>query len=154
MDISDFRDIIDIRRECQIAYWGCENCHCPLQVKGVFRITVCDLISHYLSTQPRTVDIVYNCPIVEDPLGIKNFYEHVSRGYIRPTSEQIQNMKNLESRCINCSANTRIKMKHPNADLFIAPHLCTTIKSTILTIKNISSITSCSLSFNHSKTGG
>lgn len=141
--VSNFREVVDIRKSCSEEFKDCSNCSCPLKAKGTLGMSVCELVSSHISAEPESVDVICNCPFEEDPLGIKDFFEHCEKGYIRPTSRQLDFMKRQEDKCKNCPANIRYTMHHSKLNIEISPHLCTTLKSTAHTIKNAASGNSC-----------
>ncbi|WP_238446359.1 hypothetical protein [Desulforamulus ruminis] len=98
-----------------------------------------------MNAKPDSVEIVCNCPVEDDPLGIKDFFEHCERGYIRPTSHQLDFMKKQADKCKGCPANTRYTMRHSKLNIEISPHLCTTLKSTAETIRNAAAGNACCL---------
>ncbi len=145
IQVSTFREVVDIRKSCDKENNSCDNCSCPLKAKGTLGMSVCELVTSHITTEPQSVEIIYNCPVEDDPLGIKDFFEHCDRGYIRPTSRQMDFMKSQQEKCKNCPANTRYTMHHAKLNIEISPHLCTTLKSTAQTIQNAAKGNSCCL---------
>ncbi|AEF93395.1 hypothetical protein Desca_0503 [Desulfotomaculum nigrificans CO-1-SRB] len=144
--IRNFKEVVDIRKACgESDSNNCNNCSCPLKTKGTLGMTVCELVTSHIKAKPDSVEIVCNCPFEEDPLGIKDFFEHCAKGFIRPTDRQLQFMKQQQAKCQHCPANTRYKMRHPRLNIEISPHLCTTLKSTAYTIRSAAQGNSCCL---------
>lgn len=139
IQVSNFREVLDIRKACgKKDIDNCEHCSCPLKTKGILGITVCELVSSHINTKPQSVEIVYNCSMQDDPFGIKDFYEHCERGYIRPTSRQMDFMKQRHEKCRNCPANTRYTIQHAKLNIEISSHLCTTLKAAAKTTEDAS----------------
>ncbi|SHF21017.1 hypothetical protein [Desulforamulus putei] len=146
IQVNNFKEVVNIRKSCgEKDAASCQNSACPLQARGTLGITVCELVTSHINTKPDCVEIVCNCPVEDDPLGIKDFFEHCEKGYIRPTSRQLEFMKRQQEKCRNCPANTRYTMHHPKLNIEISPHLCTTLKSTAQTIRNAARGNSCCL---------
>lgn len=144
--VSNFREVVDLRKTCgEKDFEACSNCTCPLKTKGTLGMSVCELVTSHMNAKPDSVEIVCNCPAEDDPLGIKDFFEHCERGYIRPTSRQLDFMKNQENKCKDCPANTRYTIHHSKFNIEISPHFCTTLKSTAETIRNAASGNACCL---------
>ncbi|GAB6158413.1 hypothetical protein JCM39194_16130 [Desulfotomaculum varum] len=146
LQVNNFQEVVNIRKACQQEdVSACRNTACPLQAKGSLGLTVCQLVTSHLNSNPAAVDIVCHCPVEDDPLGIKDFFEHCEKGYIRPTSRQLEFMQQQQEKCRQCPANTRYTMYHPKLNIEISPHLCTTLKSTAQTIRNAARGNACCL---------
>jgi len=144
--VANFREVVNIRKSCVISnFQECNNCACPLKAKGTLGMSVCELVTSHIKAKPESVEVVCNCHFEEDPLGIKDFFEHCEKGYIRPTSRQMEFMKQQASKCKDCPANIRYTMRHPKLNIELSPHLCTTLKSTAHTIRNAASGNACCL---------
>ncbi|ABO51352.1 hypothetical protein Dred_2848 [Desulforamulus reducens MI-1] len=146
IQVNNFREVVELRKTCgnQDSH-SCDNCSCPLKAKGILGMTVCELVTSHINTEPKSVEIVCNCSVEDDPLGIKDFFEHCEKGYIRPTSRQMDFMKRQHEKCTQCPANTRYTMHHDKLNIEISPHLCTTLKSTAQTIRDAAKGNSCCL---------
>lgn len=143
IQVNNFREVVKLRKTCQQDSVSCDNCTCPLKAKGTLGMTVCELVTSHINTEPKSVEIVLSCPVEDDPLGIKDFFEHCEKGYIRPTSRQLDFMKLQQDKCKSCPANTRYTMHHSKLNIEISPHLCTTLKSTAQTIQEAAKGGSC-----------
>lgn len=144
IQVSNFREVVELRKSCgEKDITSCDNCSCPLKAKGTLGMSVCELVTSHINAEPRSVDIVCSCPVEDDPLGIKDFFEHCEKGYIRPTSRQLEFMKQQQEKCHSCPANTRYTLHHAKLNIEISPHLCTTLKSTAQTIQNAAKGGSC-----------
>lgn len=146
IQVNNFKEVVTIRKSCgEKDYSSCKNYTCPLKAKGTLGLTVCELVTSHINTEPASVEIVCNCPVEDDPLGIKDFFEHCEKGYIRPTSRQLEFMKRQHEKCQNCPANTRYTMHHSKLNIEISPHLCTTLKATAQTIRDAAKGGACCL---------
>ncbi|WP_238473236.1 hypothetical protein [Desulforamulus profundi] len=122
IQVNNFKEVVTIRKSCgEKDYSSCKNYTCPLKAKGTLGLTVCELVTSHINTEPASVEIVCNCPVEDDPLGIKDFFEHCEKGYIRPTSRQLEFMKRQHEKCQNCPANTRYTMHHSKLNIEISP---------------------------------
>jgi len=151
--IKVFQDVVSIRKSCKSTnHLDCNNNTCPLKAKGTLDITVCELVTSHILAKPECVEIVCSCPSEDDPLGIKDFFDYCQKGFIRPTARQMEHMQRQASRCKDCPANIRYPMQHAKLNITINPHLCTTLRSTVLTIRNAAGGRSCSLGLLKTKT--